>query len=214
MQHIRPSTYNASAPAAPTIEQHFVDTMAQEHTVLKDRFLDGSAGSGSEVSGSAEADQPRLTPLESELTNAVNDQYGQFGITAEDLRTYLDVSLDIEDAISVGRKADIQQDRYKVYKTVDRLIKFGPDKSPEELDRLNSMAEEEMLTLPWPSTMTRNYLKQKHGAKFKKMIKTDQSRYDQVCSQYCVEIPCTCYLILLACPLPTCRVGLASCNIA
>ena len=179
--------YQPSSPAASTIEQHYADAMAQHHSILKDSFLDSAGGADGSDSGEASgAERHRLTPLGSELTNAVNDQYGEFGITADDLRTYLDVSLDIDDAISVGRKADIHHDRYTVYKRVDKVIKFGPDKSPEELERLDSMAEEEMLSLPWPSTMTRNYLKEKHGAKFKRMKKDQQTQYDQVhCFPHC-----------------------------
>ena len=170
--------YNPSAPAASTFEQHFAATMARKNTILKDSVLDGADGAASGPSSGVARQQ--LTPLESELTNAVNDQYGEFGITVDDLKTYLDVSLDIDDAISAGRKANIEHDRYTVYKRVEKLIKFGPDKTPEELQRLDRMAEEEMLSLPWPSTMTRQYLKEKHGMKLPRMKKDDQTRYDQV----------------------------------
>jgi hypothetical protein len=188
--------YDPAIPAAATVEQHFIDTLAREHTVLKDKYLDGS----DDVNGHADEesfDVPELSPLQSELEGAVNDQYGEFGITVEDLRTYLDVSLDIEDAISVGRKPDIQQDRYQVYKRVEKLVKFGPDKSPEELQRLDRMAELEMLNHPWPSTMVRNYVKQKHGVKMPRMKKDEQTQYDQVWN----SILCCCDSQIVPCLL-------------
>lgn len=173
--------YNAAAPAATTVDQHYADTLALDHSILKDEFLDGPGEPGSDPGSPVEPEPPQLTALESELKNAVNDQYGEFGVTVEDLRTYLDVSLDIEDAITAGRKANIEPDRYTLYERVDQLIKFGPEKSPEEEKRLDDLAEDEMLSYPWPSTMVRQYLKDKHGVKLRRMKKDTQTQYDQVC---------------------------------
>lgn len=120
-----------------------------------------------------------MTDLDFQIEGAVRDQYAQFGITADDLRLYLQVSLDIEDAISAGRKPAIDPERYTTYQRVDSLVKYGPEKTPEEAARLEDMAEQEIMRMPWPTPMIREYMKQK-GAKLKRMNKQDITTYDKV----------------------------------
>jgi hypothetical protein len=172
------SAAKQQGPAPGTLEQHLEMLQQHEHSVLVDSFW----ADAEEVSKAAEPDDgdQGLSTLDHELSSSVNDQYAQLGITVDDLRTYLDVAVDIEDAISVGRKPKLNEERYKVYKRVDKLIKFGPDKSPEELERLHVMAEKEMLSLPWPTTMVRKYLKEKGGLPLKPMRKLQLTTYDQV----------------------------------
>ena len=121
-----------------------------------------------------------LTDLDLQVEGAIRDQYAQFGITADDLRQYLEVSLDIEDAISAGRKPAIDPERYSTYQRVDELVKYGPKKSAQETARLDQMAEEEMLKMPWPTPMIREYMKKKKGAKLRRMNKHDMTSYDKV----------------------------------
>lgn len=123
-------------------------------------------------------DRP-VSDLDIQVEGAVRDQYAQFGITTDELRQYLEVSLDIEDAISAGRTPAINPDRFEVYRRVDSLVKYGPEKSPEEAARLDTMAEQEMLKMPWPTTMIRAYLKKK-GVKLKRMDKNSSTTYDRV----------------------------------
>lgn len=128
---------------------------------------------------SSDATDRPVSDLDLQVEGAVRDQYAAFGITTDDLRLYLEVSLDIEDAISAGRKPAIDADRYQVYRRVDNLVKYGPEKSPEEAERLDTMAEQEMLKMPWPTTMIRAYWKKK-GVKLKRMNKDDSTTYDKV----------------------------------
>eukprot|EP00892_Ulva_mutabilis_P012131 jgi/Ulvmu1/9290/UM050_0039.1 len=119
-----------------------------------------------------------MTDLDFQVEGAVRDQYAQFGITTDDLRLYLQVSLDIEDAISAGRKPAIDPDRYSTYKRVDNLVKYGPEKNPEEAERLDHMAEQEIMKMPWPTPMIREYMKKK-GMKMSRMNKQDITTYDK-----------------------------------
>lgn len=154
-------------------------------------------------------DRP-VSDLDLQVEGAVRDQYAHFGITADDLRQYLDVSLDIEDAISAGRSPSIDPDRYEVYRRVDSLVKYGPEKSPEETARLDMMAEQEMLKMPWPTTMIRAYLK-KRGVKLKRLDKKNSTTYDRVSeSALSSDEQMTCRA---PCPVvPRAELGTAACR--
>jgi hypothetical protein len=163
-----------------------IDTLRTVYDYMASRFLDSASG---QVSGSL---------LETELQSAVREQYGDFGLTVDQLKLYLETAMDIEDAVSQGQIPKLNPERYKAYKKVHELINHGPARTEEQEYRLEVMVRQELLSLPWPSTMVRAYRKA-CGEKLRRMKKRYQSLYDQVLDSHCdvVVLSMSCVVSLI-----------------
>lgn len=128
------------------------------------------------------------SPVERELHLAVRDQFGALGVSVGELRTYLEVSIDIDDAVDRGELPRIDEARYAAYRKVHALVMYGPQKSEEEWEWLQGLVEQEVLEMPWPSTVIRRW-QQQRGDKLHRMRRSSATLYNQVRALLCGAAP-------------------------
>jgi hypothetical protein len=119
------------------------------------------------------------SPVDRELHLAVRDQFGAIGVSVGDLRNYLEVSIDIDDAVGRGELPNLDKARYAAYRKVHALVMQGPHKSKEEWEWLQGLVEQDVLEMPWPSTVIRRWQKQR-GDKLNRMRRNSLTLYNQV----------------------------------
>lgn len=115
------------------------------------------------------------------IDRAVRHKYGAWGISADDLRAYIETSLDIEDALSQGATPQLAPERYSHYKAIREVVEGGADWSEEETEWVNRNLVKDMLALPWPSIWKRDWLRSM-GGQVGRLRKHQQTTYDQVCA--------------------------------
>ena len=126
-------------------------------------------------------EEGRDSIVDRELATAVRDQFGQLGVTLGDLRTYLEVAVDVDAATQRGALPRIEPTRFAAYKKVHALVTEGQAKTKEEREWLKALVEEEVLAMPWPSTVLRQW-QLARGEKLRRLRKPQVTQYSQVCS--------------------------------
>jgi hypothetical protein len=117
--------------------------------------------------------------LERALVAAEKDQFARLGVTAGDLRTYLEVAVDLEDAAFRPERPRISPERSRVYRRVADVLEKGHPRSEGEQAWLQDLVNEEVVNLPWPTPLVREWLKRR-GIKPGPFRKKEATMYDQV----------------------------------
>jgi hypothetical protein len=122
--------------------------------------------------------------LDRALAAAEKDQFARLGVSAADLRTYLEVAVDLEDAAYRAERPKISAERSRVYRRVADLLEKGHSRTEKEQAWLQGLVDEEVVNLPWPTPFVRDWLKRR-GIKTGRFQKKEATMYDQVWLLWC-----------------------------